>query len=218
MKRPWDVAGRGHDDMEALQTDVMRFMAILGLCLAAIFSLVRSPDFNPPAELTVAKPDVSVPTPSAVIPVREIEEPAEAPVNESESSAPLAQSEDADRPVVPEEEGFILEFESAKSLGSLVTSGTVTLVVADRNTYWSWSNEKGLDEVSDLSGFYVMEERTVPGEYRMAAEARLGHGDRTWGVVLPAAIITQIDSLVERHSGGALVISSTGGVSLDTSP
>ena len=29
-------------DLEALQTDVMRFVAILGLCLAAIFSLLHS--------------------------------------------------------------------------------------------------------------------------------------------------------------------------------
>lgn len=32
----------GSRDNEALQTDVMRFMAILGLCLTAIFSLLRS--------------------------------------------------------------------------------------------------------------------------------------------------------------------------------
>lgn len=32
----------GDDQIEALQTDVMRFMAILGLCLMAIFSLVQS--------------------------------------------------------------------------------------------------------------------------------------------------------------------------------
>ncbi|MEE9397832.1 MAG: hypothetical protein V3V31_12550 [Methylococcales bacterium] len=36
------------DEMEALQTDVMRFMAILGLCLMAIFALVQSLPIIPP--------------------------------------------------------------------------------------------------------------------------------------------------------------------------
>ena len=44
---PWDsppgIAGdTGASDTEALQTDVMRFMAILALCLMAIFALVQS--------------------------------------------------------------------------------------------------------------------------------------------------------------------------------
>lgn len=46
---PWQVpygrgqsAAGGDSEIEALQTDVMRFMAILGLCLMAIFSLVQS--------------------------------------------------------------------------------------------------------------------------------------------------------------------------------
>ncbi len=37
----------GDDQIEALQTDVMRFMAILGLCLMAIFSIVQSLPYQP---------------------------------------------------------------------------------------------------------------------------------------------------------------------------
>ena len=40
MKPLWYQAN-GDAELEALQTDVMRFIAILGLCLAAIFSLVQ---------------------------------------------------------------------------------------------------------------------------------------------------------------------------------
>ena len=36
------VTGDGGTDTETLQTDVMRFMAILGLCLTAVFALVQS--------------------------------------------------------------------------------------------------------------------------------------------------------------------------------
>jgi hypothetical protein len=50
--------GSGGSDTETLQTDVMRFMAILGLCLTAVFALVQSlparktdrPKEEPPAE------------------------------------------------------------------------------------------------------------------------------------------------------------------------
>ena len=42
MRPWWDRSGQAGAELEALQTDVMRFMAILGLCLAAIFSLLRS--------------------------------------------------------------------------------------------------------------------------------------------------------------------------------
>ena len=35
MKPPWDHSGQSAAELEALQTDVMRFVAILGLCLAA---------------------------------------------------------------------------------------------------------------------------------------------------------------------------------------
>ncbi|MCP4040513.1 MAG: hypothetical protein GY731_00965 [Gammaproteobacteria bacterium] len=49
---PWETSiiatrYRGSEDMEHLQTDVMRFMAILGFCLVAIFALVRSIPTDP---------------------------------------------------------------------------------------------------------------------------------------------------------------------------
>jgi len=46
------MRGAAVSDTEALQTDVMRFMAIIGLCLTAIFSLMRS--IADPAENTSA--------------------------------------------------------------------------------------------------------------------------------------------------------------------
>ena len=40
--RPTAPAGGTGSDIDALQTDVMRFMSILGLCLMAVFALVQS--------------------------------------------------------------------------------------------------------------------------------------------------------------------------------
>ena len=36
------TSGTSGSDTDALQTDVMRFMSILGLCLMAVFALVQS--------------------------------------------------------------------------------------------------------------------------------------------------------------------------------
>lgn len=42
MRHPWQSAAEAGEELAVLETDVMRFVAILGLCLAAIFSLVNS--------------------------------------------------------------------------------------------------------------------------------------------------------------------------------
>jgi hypothetical protein len=42
MRHPWQSSAEAGDELAVLETDVMRFVAILGLCLAAIFSLVNS--------------------------------------------------------------------------------------------------------------------------------------------------------------------------------
>lgn len=55
---PYGYGSSEPDEMEALQSDVMRFMAILGLCLMIIFALVQSlpqssTDGKIPKDLTV---------------------------------------------------------------------------------------------------------------------------------------------------------------------
>lgn len=51
-----------------LQTDVMRFMAILSLCLVAIFALVQSMPISPPVEPVIesAVAEVTVPAPEPI--------------------------------------------------------------------------------------------------------------------------------------------------------
>ena len=41
VRPPWGPSAQNAAELEALQTDVMRFIAILGLCLMAVFSLVN---------------------------------------------------------------------------------------------------------------------------------------------------------------------------------
>ena len=59
LNRGADMDAGGAAD---LQTDVMRFMAILSLCLVAIFALVQSMPMSPPAD-PVPEPQTVTPTP-----------------------------------------------------------------------------------------------------------------------------------------------------------
>ena len=69
-----------------LQTDVMRFMAIISLCLVAIFALVQSMPIAPPAALETAQAQVTVQEqvvavavkPTPVPPIKSEPEPAAA--------------------------------------------------------------------------------------------------------------------------------------------
>ena len=63
MNYPWQPGVTPGDDVDSLQADVMRFIAIFGLCLAAIFSLVREGGLEhtatQPREPVVAEPAVA---------------------------------------------------------------------------------------------------------------------------------------------------------------
>ncbi len=118
LNRGMDMEAGGAAD---LQTDVMRFMAILSLCLVAIFALVQSLPMTPPAPVTTkADPDpkpTAEPPPERPMPVPErvvrepvlqqppppeprrvklppapVYEPVKAPEPEPTTSPPLASS------------------------------------------------------------------------------------------------------------------------------
>lgn len=203
--------------MEALQTDVMRFMAILGLCLAAIFSLVKSPDFDPP----VAVETVTALEVLAEQPERQVEElleraapdPAAQPIPQEE---PGPQEGPPPEPLPPEEQvGFSLEFASASSLETLIEGGDVSLLVSNGREYWAWSGRDGFMKATAPPRYYQMNPKTVPARYRnslMASPAIVGG---IWGVVLPSSISEQIAALIENNTGGVLVISARGAVRLE---
>ncbi len=135
-----------------LQTDVMRFMAILSLCLVAIFALVQSiplTPVEPPAEPeapienpVVEEPMVAETTAAAdpVIVTRPAKEPDvdEAPVvltrpkwepkfkpaqpKQAPETAAAVASPQVPPPPVPEKEGFVLRFASDAALTRAVAA------------------------------------------------------------------------------------------------
>lgn len=157
LLRPLDGDAGGAAD---LQTDVMRFMAILALCLMAIFALVQSvpPVASIPAE-PPPEPIASVTSPADEPPLPKATterpravtltrpEPRPAPVKAAEAVAPTrpeaqaeapqpaatsSQSVDSSPDAPPESaEGFTLRFESDIALARLVATGQVGFFAMD---------------------------------------------------------------------------------------
>ena len=83
---PWQMSHAAYTESESaeLQTDVMRFMAILAFCLVAIFAIVQSIPATP-APLTDGAVAATAPAPATPVPpdapiARPIAEPPPAPV------------------------------------------------------------------------------------------------------------------------------------------
>ena len=203
-----------------LQTDVMRFMAILGLCLVAIFALVQSLPMEA-AQGIETSPEPQPELESEPEPEREksivLTRPAQAatvkPVAPTPVPAPVPAPE-------PSKEGFTLRFASDLALTRLVATGQVgfyamdagraqRMMVSDsRISFW---------DASTPNTFHEMDAGTVP-QAVMDALKRTGvdASGVNWGVTLPGKLRGQLDALMQQHTGGALVIRTDGSLTLES--
>ncbi len=211
LNRATDMDGGGAAD---LQTDIMRFMAILSLCLMAIFALVQSVPPTPvvkPVSKPVVEP-VFEPVAQAIVePVTEtVVEPVTAPRVD-----PIV--EPVMEPVVEaaqESVGFTLRFESDSALMRLVAAGQIGLYALDnqRARRMTVRNSRiSFWDASTPNMFHEMEATTVPAAVADAL-TRTGIDSEivSWGVTLPGKLKTQLDSLMQQHDGGSLVIGANG--------
>ena len=220
---PLPVRGGGDAELEALQTDVMRFVAILGLCLAAIFSLVQTAAYEQQqlAVLPVAAPVPEVVTPSpaptatvqatpvatstAVTPTQPRQAPEQAVAAPTTIVKPPLQTPAADPTEAPAQ-GYTLEFASAEALLQLLRTGQLQIVAKIHDRFWS-SHGKPLFSLTEAPAhYYQMDAATVPATLLRALETVAGETRPEWGVVLPAALEQQLRELTDKPGGGALVI------------
>jgi len=239
-----------------LQTDIMRFMAILSLCLVAIFALVQS------IPLTPAEPAPPEPSPAPTATVREIVEPPPEPVPVPQPQpepaavekavtltrptwqpkytptkparaqpvvvaeivevaevepAPIAeQSVKTPPPAAPEKVGFTLRFASDAALTRAVAAHHVGLYALDTDQVKRMAVSESRISFWDASTpntFHEMEASTVPAAV-VEALARTGVATDGvgWGVTLPGKVTTQMNSLMQDHDGGSLIINAAGTV------
>ena len=237
LGRPLEGEAGGAAD---LQTDIMRFMAILALCLMAIFALVQSlpdapvivatpPDTPAPPETTVAKAELPEPAlkpePRPIELTRPTATPAPPPPEPVRltrrqvappPAKPLPAPPESAPPPPPEAEGFTLRFESDLALSRLVATGQVGFFALDSKGAQRMSvagNDVSFWAAPMPARFHEMDAATVPLAVRRAL-SRTGRADniRSWAVTLPARLSGDLERLMQAHRGGALVIAKDGSV------
>lgn len=202
LSRLVDSRGLDSAESEALQADVMRFVAIIGLCLAAIFSLLP----NPEATSVSAGEDAGKPVTVAAGRTAPVLVPDPAPVPRPESATEL-------EPVAADA-GFSLSFESAEALQVLLEGGIVTLFATSEAGSWRYRAERDLfTMVPAPRHYYRMETATVPAALRSWLEAA-GVSVIEWGVVLPATLARELQELMRGRRSGELRIQASGEVKL----
>ncbi len=219
LSRGMDAEAGGVAD---LQTDVMRFMAILALCLVAIFALVQSIPLLP---TPVEPPEVEADAAQSAIPEPEIIEP---PPTQLELPLPappkpeLAKPQPAPPEPVPPPapQGFTLRFETDLALTRLVARNEVGLyaITAEKSLRMNVNRgEFGFWAASVPNQFHEMDETTVPDDV-LSALRRAGSvksSDVKWGVTLPTKMRQQLNGLLSEYDGGALVIGADGSLRLE---
>ena len=207
-----------------LQTDVMRFMAILALCLVAIFALVQS---IPVSTVAPEIPAVDIPAPVSIpepvaepLPVPEplpVAEPL--PVPEPEVLEPVVAT--PPKPATPEPaRGFTLQFETDLALTRLVARNEVGLYAIGPEKSLRMSVNRGrlsFWPASIPSEFHEMDAATVPEDVMLALRRSMGLQSESvkWGVTLPSDMQVQLTHFMNTADSGTLVITALGDVQLE---
>ena len=198
------------DEVEALQTDVMRFMAILGFCLMVIFALVQSI----PTHKADSPPNI---VPSQI--------PSEITVKDDgaddvvKDALPEKLEKRAPDESLSEEKGFSLHFENDGALIHLVRHKKVHLYgIAGQKGWRALFSENRLGFLlSKLpTQYHEMTAATVPLTVRSQFSKSVAAFNQPirWGVVLPESMRLQIQRIMTDQAGGEMVIDANGQVKL----
>ncbi len=224
-----------------LQTDVMRFMAILALCLVAIFALVQSIPLAPsivepePAPAPEPRPQlVEQPQPARVVePMQQVVEPMQEivltrsqpqrqpePPRQEQQTQKAQQAKPQPVETEPVVEGFTLRFEDELALTRLVAREEVGLYAIQPDRSFRMSINRGeisFWPASTPNQFHEMDVTTVPPAVLEAFVRRDGSTAQTlqWGVTIPAATSRQLEQHLREADGGALIIDARGDLRLE---
>lgn len=235
LNRGMDADGGGAAE---LQTDVMRFMAIISMCLVAIFALVQSIPLDVVAEPVVTQSETPEPVPAPESPAEPepaisltrstptkpekpieqvaLQRPALKPVQKAAADAPAGNTAPP-APSAPAEakKGFSLRFVSDQALTSLVARDVVGLyAIAPGKTQRMnvASGDISFWTASTPNRVHEMDVSTVPSVV-LAAYRRNSAAPGTeikWGVSLPASMSERLNQFLSKHQGGSLVIDMDG--------
>jgi outer membrane biosynthesis protein TonB len=232
MTRGGDSEAGGAAD---LQTDVMRFMAILSLCLMVIFAVVQSvpvesvqkPESEPPEAPAVIEPEiiVNVPAPVEKTPVvidspKPLEPPPKPALQPAQPPTPKPVQAPTPKPVqaaAPADvhEGFSLRFETDQALTQLVSRNEIGLyAITDGKALRMTINQDKAEfwSASLPKRFHEMDTTTVPDSVVRALQTSTDKDNAStkWGVTLPSVMSAKLNTYMQDYKGGALVIGADG--------
>ena len=194
-----------------LQTDVMRFMAILAICLVAIFALVQSIPLN------------TLPTtPESVEPIPEpapVPAPAPAPAPIVKTEPLPVPADPIPTPVAPtQQEGFTLQFENDLALTRLVARNEVGLFAMTNGEALRMNVNRGrfsFWRASTPNEYHEMDASTVPSEVVTTFQRTNNDPAVRWGVTLPPRMQQQLDNMLQTGKSGAIYIGADGQLRLE---
>ena len=238
MNRGGDAEAGGASD---LQTDVMRFMAILSLCLVAIFALVQSIPLAPtPPVPEQPVPDSQAETKAAEPPPDLVQE-REIVLIWAAPARPVSRNENVvlqrPKPVLahttvtevitapaeppaaaaPAEDGFSLRFETDAALTRLVARqlvGFYAITPEGSSRMDITGGDISFWSASLPGQYHEMDAATVPDSVLVAFRKSNQSNDVKWGVTLPASMSRELNAYLTSESGGALVILANGSLGL----
>lgn len=212
LNRGMDAEAGGVAD---LQTDVMRFMAILALCLVAIFALVQSIPLSPTPEPEIIE---KAPPPAKEVkpPVITRPAPPKPAPPEPAQREPVQPKPAPPEPVSPPaSQGFTLRFETDLALTRLVARNEVGLyaITPEKSLRMNVNGgEFGFWAASVPNQYHEMDETTVPDDVLSAFRraSSVTSSDVKWGVTLPTNMRQQLNGFLSEYDGGSLVIGADG--------
>lgn len=195
------MPGQSESHHEALQTDVMRFMAILAFCLVAVFLAI--------AQIPVTQPQVK--QNSAAVQASALETLAtDGAVTASDETVPDT------RP--------ILRFASEEALLELLNSGNASLFIKTTGTWKRWVPGPlfGFQASAPPQGaLYRLSQDQVPVAFQQAASqpanSVIHHAQSEWLMQLPESTHRTIQTLLGDQPHGALAIDAQGTVTRGSS-
>lgn len=193
----WPHTGM-QDEAINLETDVMRFMAILGFCLMIVFALVQAI----PVSSTTSTAQIAVQLEAAEQTVEEV--PRQVQEQEKEQRQ--------EQVPVKVEAQWSLRFASDSALLQLMRQNNIRLYMQGDDGLRQLLPNGQVLPVSGEFQLYQMEANTVPGLFRQLAGHDASGSDVGWSVSLSVPVAQAIQSAMESHSPTRLLIEANGSV------
>lgn len=187
------------NEVHMMETDIMRFLAIIALCLAIVFAIAsgkgdakNNVDLKAIAKQKKIGKNKITPPQSVIFKQNKVNfKPNETPVNITEPAKK--------KTPLPEKKGFQLSFKSDAVFVELIQQQKIQLFKLVNNEAYRWQH--GWLKVEQPLKYYQLHRDTLPSVY----QNHLQKSDKV-AVTLPENTERQLQQFVVKHDTGLLII------------